>query len=208
MSLFMQHKEDGFLLGVWRMDESYEELCRQLADTDLCRQASERFHAVQRRHEWLSVRLLLRTLLGVDKEIAYLPSGKPYLADGSFHISISHTRGYVALLLASTPAGIDIEQYATRVHRISSKFMRADEQPVPYQGDDTWSLLLHWSAKEVMFKCIDRSEVDLCDHLRILPFVPQERGEFRACEYKTEQQRTFLIRYLLHPDFVLTWTVY
>ena len=91
----MQHKEDGFLLGVWRMDESYEALCRQLADTDPCRQASERFHAVQRRHEWLSVRLLLRTLLGADKEIAYLPSGKPYLADGSFHISISHTRGYV-----------------------------------------------------------------------------------------------------------------
>lgn len=206
LSLFMQHKEDGCLLGVWQMDEPYNELCRQLTDTDLLRQASEHFHALPRRQEWLSVRLLLRNLLGAGKEIAYLPSGKPYLADGSFHISISHTRGYVALLLASTPAGIDIEQYGTRVRRVSSRFMRADECPIPYQGDDTWSLLLHWSAKEAMFKCLDRSGVDFCKHLQVLPFVPQERGELRAREYKTEQCRTFLIRYLIHPDFVLTWT--
>ncbi len=207
MSLFIRHKEARFLLGVWRMDESPEELSRLLDGTDLCRQAEERFHALQRRREWLSVRLLLRCLLGTDKEIVYLPSGKPCLADGSFHISISHTRDYVALILGETEVGIDIEHYATRVRRIVSRFMRADEHPVAYQGDDTWSLLLHWSAKEVMFKCIDRSEVDFCTHLQVFPFVPQERGEFRAREYRTEQQRMFLIRYLLHPDFVLTWTV-
>lgn len=207
MSLFLRHKEEGFLLGVWRMDESFEELCRLLAGTDLCRQADERFRSPQRKQEWLSVRLLLRNLAGADKEIAYLPSGKPYLADGSFHISISHTCGYVALILGQASVGIDIEQYAARVRRVASKFVRPDEQPAPYWGDDTWSLLLHWSAKEVMFKCMNSSEVDFCAHLQIFPFVPQERGEFHAREYRTEQQREFLIRYLLHPDFVLTWTV-
>lgn len=207
MSLFMRHKEGGCLLGIWRMDESGDELSRQLAGTDLCRQADERFRAPHRRQEWLSVRLLLRHLLGTDKEIAYLPSGKPYLVDGSFHISISHTRDYVALIVGQRPVGIDIEHYADRVRRVASKFMRSDEVPAPYQDDDTWSLLLHWSAKEVMFKCMDCSEVDFCAHLQIFPFVPQVQGEFSAREYRTEQQRTFLIRYLLHPDFVLTWTV-
>ena len=33
--------------------------------------------------------------------------------------------------------------------------MREDEQPSVFRGTDTWSLLLHWSAKETMFKCLN-----------------------------------------------------
>ena len=37
-----------------------------------------------------------------EKEIAYYSSGRPYLKDGSRYISISHTRGYVAVALHSS----------------------------------------------------------------------------------------------------------
>ena len=99
----------------------------------------QRFSAEHRRLEWLSVRVLLFTLLGEEKEIAYYPSGKPYLADKSASISISHTRGYVSVIIgeAGKEVGIDIEQYGERVHKVAHKYMRADESLSSYQGTDT-----------------------------------------------------------------------
>lgn len=83
--------------------------------------------------------------------------------------------------------------------------MREDEVATPYNDDSTWSLLLHWSAKEVMFKCMNAAEVDFREHLRIEPFRLQEQGVLTAHEYRTEQRQHFQISYLLDPDFVLTW---
>lgn len=205
MALFMRHKDDSCLLGVWKMEESFLALCDVWSGSPLLEQAKRRFSSPRRQQEWLSVRILLYSLLDEEKEIGYLPSGKPYLTDGSFHISISHTKGYVAVILGRAPVGIDIEQYGRRVRKVAHKYMREDEVATPYRGEDTWSLLLHWSAKEVMFKCMDTTEVDFRRHLRIDPFVVQERGTFHSQEYRTDRQRCFLIRYLIHPDFVLTW---
>lgn len=207
MPLFRQHKDPACHWGIWKMDETYEALCTLLPPS-LVAEAEQRFSAPHRRQEWLSVRALLKELSGEELTVGYLPSGKPYLSGSSKHISISHTRGYVAVILSHSSVGIDIEQYAPRVHKVASKYMRDDELPRPYEGDDTWSLLLHWSAKEVLFKCLDAEEVDFKQHLRIFPFVPASRGSFSACEYKTAKQQTFLIHYWLHPDFVLTWTVF
>lgn len=189
------------------MEETLSDLCALLPASAFWQQDVQRFKAPHRQLEWLSVRVLLYHLLKEEKEIRYQPSGKPYLADGSFHISISHTKGYVAVILSHLPVGIDIEQYSRRVHDVAHRYMREDEPAVPYRADDTWSLLLHWSAKEVMFKCMDASDVDFRRHLRVEPFVPQVAGTLCACEYKTEQRRHFLIHYLLHPDFVLAWQV-
>lgn len=206
MALFLQHRESACRWGIWKMEESYEDLCALLPPA-LVSQAEQSFPALQRRIEWLSVRALLAEMLGTDAVVCYLPSGKPCLAHSETSISISHTRGYVTLILGSRPVGIDIEQYGRRVHRVASKFMREDEVAGAWEGDDTWGLLLHWSAKEVMFKCLDEAEVDFRDHLQIFPFTLQREGTFSAREYRTAARRDFLIHYLLHPDFVLTWTV-
>ena len=131
-------------------------------------------------------------MLKEDKQIGYSSEGKPFLTDDSFFISISHTKGYVAVILnPKTPVGIDIEQYSRRVHKVAHKYMREDEQFVPYGEDDTWSLLVHWSAKEVMFKCMNTPEVDFREHLHIEPFTTEQQGVFLAHEYRTEQQRNF-----------------
>lgn len=206
MAVYLQYKEEQYQWGIWKTDESIEELLALLPSTEYYEQEILRFTASYRRLEWLSVRVLLYRLLGEEKEIGYYPNGKPYLADHSFSISISHTRGYVAVILSPTgDVGIDIEQYGQRVHKVAHKYMRPDEFPAIYKGDDTWSLLLHWSAKEVMFKCMDTSEVDFREHLHILPFSVSEQGEFHAREYRTTSQNSFLIRYLIQSDFVMTW---
>ena len=206
MSLFLQNIESDCQWGIWKTDETLQELLACLPHQEYYRRGMQRFAAEHRRLEWLAVRVLLYTLLGEEKEIAYHSNGKPYLADGYASISISHTKGYVAVLLAPSgkEVGIDIEQYGERVRKVSHKFMRDDEISGEFQGTDLWSLLLHWSAKETMFKCMNTSEVDFREHLHIFPFAVDKQGIFSAEEYRTAEKMRFSIHYYLFSDFVLT----
>lgn len=196
----------GCRWGIWKTDESLNELLALLPHPEQYASGMRRFAAEHRRREWLAVRVLLYVLTGEEKEIAYTPAGKPFLVDKTASISISHTRGYVAVLLGlrNREVGIDIEQYGERVRKVASRFMREDEVSASFRDTDTWSLLLHWSAKETMFKCMNTSEVDFRKHLHIFPFPVAEQGVFSAREYRTAENRRFTIHYYLFPDFVLT----
>ena len=209
MALFLQHKADGIQWAVWKMEESLEALYALLPEARRvsCEEAVSRFTSERRKLEWVSVRVLLYSMLRQDKEIAYSSENKPYLTDHSFFISISHTKGYVAVILGErTPVGIDIEQYSQRVHRVHDRYIRPDEQVEAYRGDMTWGLLLHWSAKEAVFKRMEHADADL-RKLRLSHFIPQEEGAtFQVREFATESQKLYTVGYRIHPDFVLTWT--
>ncbi len=206
MPLFLQHTEPSYRWGIWKTDETLDDLLVMLPHKEVYREGMQRFTSEHRRLEWIAVRVLLYTLLGEEKEIAYFPNGKPYLADASASISISHTKGYVAVLLGTPDkeVGIDIEQYGERVRRVAHKFMREDEEASLFRGTEIWSLLLHWSAKETMFKCMNASDVDFREHMRVLPFSVGESGIFSAEEYRTAEKCKFTIYYYLSSDFVLT----
>lgn len=209
MALWKRHKEgDNCLWAIWKVDETVEQILSMLPHNDTYRRDIARFASSARQLEWLAVRALLYVLLGEEKEICYREDGKPYLADGSYSISISHTRGYVAVIIGEQgkEVGIDIEHYAGRVRRVAARFMRPDECAGIYQGTDTWGLLLHWCAKETIFKCLNIVEVDFKEHLQVYPFRLESKGTFQAVEYRTPEKRRFLLHYQLFPDLVLTFT--
>ena len=103
MALLREYKEIAYQWGIWKTEESTEELLALLPDPERYEQQLTRFSSPHRKLEWLSVRVLLYQLLGEEKIIEYAPSGKPRLADSSYFISISHTRGYVAVILSPGP---------------------------------------------------------------------------------------------------------
>lgn len=206
MPIYRTYKQGNLLVGVWKVDETIEQLRSMFHQFSIYEESFMRFSAEKRKQEWLAVRVLLKELCGEEKKIAYLPSGKPYLEDGSAFVSFSHTSGYVAVALhPSAEVGVDIEQYGTRVQRVASRFIREDEKVSVESGDEIYALLLHWSAKETMFKLMKDEAVDFIKHLHILPFVPEESGTFHACEYRSGQEQEFLIHYDTHPDYVLTF---
>ena len=164
MPLYRTYSEGEFLLGIWKSDETTEQLLASLEHKDWYREKLAVF-SEKRKHEWLSVRVLLKALCGEEKEIAYYSSGRPYLKD------------------------------------------RSDEESAMMEGDEVYALLLHWSAKEALFKLMGVEEVDFIRHLRIFPFSLSEEGEFEACEYRTGRQGRYRVRYVTHPDFVLTWII-
>ena len=207
MPLYRTYKQRDLTVGVWKVDETIEQLRSMFHQFSIYEEGFNRFSSEKRKQEWLAVRVLLKELLGEEKEIVHLPSGKPVLKDGKACISFSHTSGYVAVAVhPNVEVGVDIEQYGTRVQRVASRFVREDEKVFVASGDEVYGLLLHWSAKETMFKLMEVEAVDFIEHLHILPFQLQESGAFEAREYRSGKEQVFLIHYDTHPDYVLTFS--
>lgn len=205
MPLLKKWIENGALFAIWRVEETAEELRKMLVaslpyDEELSQLKSE-----ARQLEYLAVRVLLRAVCGEEKHISHYSSGKPFLTDGSFHITISHTRGYVAVGLHATyEVGVDIEYISNRVRKVAGRFMYPDELR---HSSDTAYLLVQWSAKETMYKLLDEQGVDFLEHLRIVPFQLQTDGRCEGHELRTSSHIHFDIHYIASPDFVCTWCV-
>ena len=208
MPLF-QHRpfdEGRGLVAIWHMTEDEEELVAPLPNGDaLLEEARGRFKAAGRRLEWLSVRRLMHEL-GITSPIAYLPSGRPYLKDDERRISISHTRGYAAVALhADSPIGLDIEQRTDKVCRVKDKFLSHEEKLfLPSEKKNVESMLVIWTAKEALFKLVDKERIDFAGHFHVSPFELEEEGNFLAHETFTEEQIRFGCTYRIYQDFVLT----
>lgn len=205
MALLEKHTEPDCLWGIWKIEETVDDLLLSFSHPESYELAMAHLVASSRRLEWLAVRALLLELSGEEKQIAYHANGMPYLLDGSAFISISHTRGYVAVVLSTErPMGIDIEQYGDKILRLANKFMTDDELEHVDAESDIYHLLLHWSAKETIFKILGEQAIDFKEHLCIYPFTVEEKGSFEAQEFKTPLQRKFTIFYRTDADFVLT----
>lgn len=208
MLLRKEHIDGDGLIGIGKITDNHQALLRSLPQTQ--QRAAEEYVSKMRSErrviEWLTTRVLLFELLGEEKIIDNRPDGRPFLKDGSYKISISHTKEYAAVLLHKQySVGIDVETISERVKKLADKFISENEyidlsQQVIHQ-------LLHWSAKETLFKMMEESEIDFKEHLHVHPFRPGEKGVFQASESKTLRQKTFQIHYEVLPDAVLTWAM-
>lgn len=212
MPLFFLSKEENVsVLAIWQITEAEQDLVKSLPEgAGLLEEANALFLSATRRLEWLAVRRLLYEL-GIHQKISYHSSGRPYFADGLWNISISHTRGYAAVLLhRDSDVGVDIEQKSQRVFRVRSRFLSlTEEQTVVSVNADREQdiLLLLWSAKETMFKIIDREAVDFSEDFSILPFRLKEEGLFKAAYTGAFPSYMFNIRYRIFHDFVCTCSI-
>jgi phosphopantetheinyl transferase (holo-ACP synthase) len=213
-------RENSSIIGIIPIDKDSEMLLSQLEHKDRYFPFIEKM-TEKRKCEWLTVRILLKILSGEEKEITYQPNGKPYLLDHSYHISISHTNykgiessttscrpewrhlGYVAMILnKEKEVAIDIEMISPRILRIKDRFLSEKEVKSISADDEIVHLLLHWSAKESVFKILDRENVDYQSQIQISPFDPVigEWASFEAHETRTEKRQGFDVHYFVTED--------
>lgn len=209
MSLYLKEclPDTGITYAIWKIEEDERELTSLLPDGEnLLQQAHKQFGSSVRRLEWLSVRRLFHELGYRHSDIRYYPTGRPYVAGSNLQISISHTRGYVAIALQKeSPIGIDIEQMGEKVYRVRAKFLSSSElASIAHDSDEIKNLLIHWSAKESIFKLIDHEGIDFAEHLHILPYTISNEGFIHGTESFTDKGQKFHIKYRLFSDFVLT----
>lgn len=153
--------------ALWRLRESSEELsvlC-PLSSSEL--ETCVSFRNEQRRREWLASRVLLRELMGAGRHILYRSSGRPHLEGDGRCVSISHTRGFVALRLSTLPVAIDVEYRSGRARRLFERFAAPGEAGLLEGRDEETTAMIIWSAKEALFKLFDLPGVDFQRHLLV-----------------------------------------
>jgi phosphopantetheinyl transferase len=89
------------------------------------------------------------------------PQGKPFLADQSLHVNLSHTQGCLVLALCDTHAvGVDVEWLARPVRpALANKFFSPTEwaeiNALPTEDDRRQRFLQVWTLKEAWWKAHD-----------------------------------------------------
>lgn len=188
----------GVSLGLWQIDESLDEF--YALDPLLEKyqvMLAERYKNDGRKKEFLAVRALQHQMLG-DKvgEITHNDVGKPLLK--GYHISISHTQGFAALIVSRTrEVAVDIEYFSDRVKRIATKFMRKDEK-----APDVDALLVHWCSKETIYKLFSEENLQY-NEMRVKPFDTMSDW---MCEVENlKSRKKVAVDFELTMEFVLTY---
>jgi len=223
------------IIGIWEIVESWQDMLELFNNKALYADEVLKIKSDHRKCEWLAVRLLIKYLTEAETPVCYKENGSPFLSDNQYHISISHTKGYAAIILSQYPhPGIDIEYRSDRAWKLRSKFLNVDElalidlihsrfrlenepfrqqtillstnQTAPNPSPlQTALATLCWCSKETAFKALQESEIDFINHLHIEPFIISEKGILLLKETKTKKQTTFQIHYQLSNDYIITW---
>lgn len=176
-------------LLVWELTESVDDLYGQLNLNETDKNVFDKIVSVKRKLEFLGIRIALKTLLGKEIQIEYDSEGKPYLSDKSYHISLSHSNKWIAVIAhPSRKAGIDIECPTDKILKIYNRFLSSQEQEELSDGKDIRQLLLAWSAKEALYKIIGKEAIDFANQLRIFPFEVKPSGEMKGLHIPSESE--------------------
>ena len=197
----------GVSMGLWQIEESVE---RFYSDYPFLQSYSlfvDKYKSDGRKLEFLAIRALLYEMFkshGMSDDqilkigdITHNAAGKPLL--NGYHISITHTKGYAALIVsAKQNVAVDIEYFNDRVERIAHKFLRKDENA---QGLD--DLLVHWCAKETVYKLFSEDNLQF-SQMRVKPFDAMCDW---TCEVENlKNKKVVRVDFELTMDFVLTYT--
>ena len=200
----------GVSLGLWQMDESPEQLFDLYPHLLPYRSSlDDKYKNDGRKLEFLAIRALMYEMLRVNGasngllshagDFTHNGQGKPLFR--GYHVSISHTKGYAALILSKkSEVAVDIEYMSDRVERIASKFLRKDER-----ADSLDAKLVHWCAKETVFKLFSEENL-LFEDMRVKPFDTMSDW---ACDVENlKSGKTARVDFELAMDFVLTYSMW
>jgi len=106
--------------------------------------------------------------LGLSNEIFYKDNGQPFLKDlPQIFISISHSNGVLALYIAPSAVGIDVEHQRASLHEGRRYFVNEQEENLL---PTTEMLQLIWGAKEAFYKKMEGQIADLKEEVSVLEF--------------------------------------
>jgi 4'-phosphopantetheinyl transferase EntD len=201
-----EHFNDDVEFGVWEITEDYDSLRSELHLDEKDIVTVESFRNHQRKLEWLSVRTLLKEMLGKESKIVYGPERKPYLHNNSYNISISHSKNLTAILMSKKKrVGLDLEFMSAKILRIADKFLRPEELDFIQKDNELYHLYLHWCAKEALYKICDKVDINFVTNLNIEPFTPKENGLIVGMVNNSYMNEKFTLNYFKLKNYSIVW---
>ena len=178
-------------LYIWEHHLETEELNELYESIPLCNKDDEGLCSLhgKRYMERISIRILLKQLLGSQSCIHYLETGRPILTSGLAELSISHTKNIYAISLSKEKHGMDIEQWGSKALKLINMFLNEEEQlllndsSIPLLSSPERNATLLWSAKEAIYKYIDRPGLSFKEDISISYNTKQElKANVRSSE--------------------------
>ena len=160
MGIIKKYTENNCQIAIWDLNESLTELLKLGARFD-----SSKFKAEKRKKDFLVSRLLLNEL-EPNQQISYNSNGAPEISNGK-HISISHSKNLVAIIISDKKVGLDIEYISEKPLRLSPKFITESSQ----QDLTKEKATLIWCCKEAVFKWHQKGGVNFIKDIIIPEFT-------------------------------------
>lgn len=191
-------------LLVWSIDETIDELCRNIELTEQSQQRMNSMKSDLHQRAFLSVRQLLLRLGYADVDLHYDVTGKPHLRDGKY-ISISHSHQLAVVLVSDQAIGVDVELVREKVAKIGPKFCASELQYLaPDLTTETQRLTVIWGAKEAVFKIVNREGISFNHHIFVAPFEMSSTKTSALLSFDSHH-RQFSIQYQFIANYALVY---
>ena len=192
-----EYLDEDVTLGLWLLNEEEDFFFENYPCLHDLREKMATVGSKQRCLEKLAARALLFEMTNnADLNFNHNDSGKPLVK--GYRVSVSHTKGMVALMLSKTrEVAVDVEYESDRVRRIAHKFINARET-MPSNAH----LLLAWCAKEAIFKYFSADNL-LSSEIFLQPFKVEECGAIVA--KNTKRDISVTAHYSMVKGFVLVY---
>jgi 4'-phosphopantetheinyl transferase len=201
--VFNKNIDENTILAVWKIEETEEQLLSglQLKQHELDFISS--LNNGKRLLHWLSTRVLLRTMLNTSEYIDCQMDehGKPFLPNLDYHISLSHSYDYAAVIIGKNrKVGVDIELIKHKIKSIRHKFLSDIELAQKQIGDNINGLYVCWCAKEAIYKWNGRKGLEFKQDMHIKPFKLKTEGSLTALVDLPEGTRELSVNYFKTSD--------
>ena len=202
---YRQQVDDDTEFAIWKIEEEADELYSQLQLNEEEKAYYEQLKIGKRNLHWLGTRVLLRKMLQTNEHIDCKVDdhGKPYLVNLPYHISLSHSFDYAAVMISKAPVGIDIEQIKEKVERIAHKFMRKEELAFINPENKIAELYVCWCVKEAVYKCYGQKEISFLHNIFLEPFNFEGHGFVKARLHKGDVCLDYEVGYLQFHDYMV-----
>jgi len=162
-----------------------------------------------RKIEWLASRYIICTMLNLPDTSHIIKDefGKPHIKNSDIKISVSHTDGYVAVIISNqSNPGIDIQKKVDKIYRIAHKYMNSSQLEQIPEHLKLDILHVQWGAKEALYKAYGRKKLDYIAHIITDSVSSTEFPiQFKGKVCKDDFSQDYIITSLSIDDCILVY---
>jgi phosphopantetheinyl transferase len=151
---------------VWKVISASSDLIKNPLFTIEELEDAHQLKSEKRKTEFLATRLALKNLFGKKTELKHHHSGRPYIKEVS-HISISHSKNYIAIAFGEENIGVDMEEPIEKMLKLIPRILSEREYCEFQKTPSTELACKLWGAKESALKYVGDKTLNYREDIQI-----------------------------------------
>ena len=151
---------------VWKVISTSSDLIKNPLFTIEELKSAHQLKNEKRKTEFLATRLALKNLFNKKTELKHHNSGRPYIEEVN-HISISHSKNYIAIAFGEENIGIDIEEPKEKMLKLIPRILSEREYCEFQKNPSTELACKLWGAKESVLKYVGDKTLNYREDIQI-----------------------------------------